>query len=136
MKCRLKSLVEEIIKYLISGGFAFLADFATLYLLTEFLGLYYYVSVGLGFLVGVVIVYILNTRWVFKYRAQKNKNYEFLIFLVIAIDGLCLNLILVPFFTEIAELYYLISKVITTIIVLFWNYTARKYFLFSRKEVL
>ncbi|MDD3051745.1 MAG: GtrA family protein [Candidatus Cloacimonetes bacterium] len=123
----------EIIKYLISGGLAFLADICVLYLLTEYLKIHYFISVGIAFLCGLVIVYILNTKWVFRYRTHKNKKLEFLIFSLITLDGLCLNLILIPFFTEICGLYYMFSKVITTGLVLIWNYAARKYYLFNKR---
>ena len=132
---KLKSLFSEIIKYLISGGVAFIIDVSTLYCLTEFLKLHYYFSVIIAFAFGLITVYFLNTKWVFVYHSQKSKKKEFILFLLITIDGLCLNLILISFFTEIINIYYIVSKLLVTIIVLFWNYSARKYFLFNKSEV-
>jgi putative flippase GtrA len=45
--------------------------------------------------------------------------------------GLGLNEVFIWFFTAEVGFYYLISKIISAIIVLFWNFFARKYVLFK-----
>jgi len=129
-----KELLNEIIKYFISGIIAFSIDLGILLFCTEVLDIFYYVSVSLGFCSGLIAVYFMNTLWVFKERKIKNRKKEFIIFSIIAIDGLAMNLILIPFFTEIIGVIYWISKVITTGLVLIWNYFARKNILFNKNN--
>ena len=80
---------SEFNKYLVSGTFAFLADYSVLLIATELLGIHYLVSAVFGYAIGLLVSYMLNIRWVFRYRkyAHTSKK-EFLIFVVIVIVGL------------------------------------------------
>ncbi|MDP3066390.1 MAG: GtrA family protein, partial [Methanobacteriaceae archaeon] len=55
---------------------------------------------------------------------------EFGVFTIIGIVGLALNEVFIWAFTEKLQLYYLYSKIISAVIVLFWNFFARKFTLF------
>jgi len=124
----------QFIRYFFVGGFAFGIDFLMLFVLTEFFGFYYLLSAGISFALGLTANYFLSVAWVFSYRAQKNRTKEFSLFAVIGIVGLVLNQTLIWFFTEITMIHYLLSKIITTMIVYFWNFFARKYLLFNQKR--
>ena len=56
---------------------------------------------------------------------------EFLIFLIIGLIGLGLTLLFMWLFVDVAGIYPLISKLVTTAIVLLWNFGARKIILYS-----
>ena len=121
----------QLLRYTFVGGIAFVVDFTSLYLLTEFAGLHYLHSAAIAFILGLIINYILSILWVFKSRAVNKKIIEFTIFVIIGIVGLGLNIIIIWFFTDrfsIDFLYY--SKLISTAIVYFWNFLARKYILY------
>jgi putative flippase GtrA len=53
-----------------------------------------------------------------------------MVFAVIGLVGLGLNELLIYFFTEYADLYYLISKMFAAALILLWNFSARKLTLF------
>lgn len=61
----------------------------------------------------------------------KDKNYskrrEYVIFMIISVIGLIFTTILMYLFTDIIGFNYMVSKMIAAIIVLIWNYGARKY---------
>jgi len=121
----------QLLRYTFVGGIAFVVDLTSLYLLTEFAGLHHLHSATIAFILGLIINYILSILWVFKSRAVNKKIIEFTIFVIIGIVGLGLNIIIIWFFTErlsIDFLYY--SKLISTAIVYFWNFLARKYILY------
>ena len=122
----------EIFRYLVSGTVAFAADTAILYALTEYAGLYYLLSSIIGFCVGLLISYSLNIIWVFNARKIVNKKLEFSIFLIISLFGLAMNSLFMWVLTSIMLVYYLYSKIITTVIVFVWNYVAKKKSLFSK----
>lgn len=113
------------------GGAAFLVDFGSLYILTDFVGLYYLTSAALAFILGLIVNYILSISWVFNKRALENPSYEFGVFSIIGIVGLGLNEIFIWFFTAELSFYYLLSKILAAILILFWNFFARKYTLFK-----
>jgi putative flippase GtrA len=54
-----------------------------------------------------------------------------LIFAVIGLVGLGLNEGIIWSFTDLVHFHYLISKIISAIVVFFWNFFARKKILFS-----
>lgn len=123
-----------IIKYACVGGVAFVVDWSVLYIATAMLALHYLIGATLGFLCGLVINYIFSVLWVFMSRAIRSRRVEVFIFTMIGIVGLIMNDIFLALFTEYFGIMYLQSKLLTAIIVFFWNYFARKYSLFHEKS--
>ena len=124
-----KTLIQ-FIRYFFVGGTAFIVDIGSLYILTEFFGIYYLISATIAFILGLIANYLLSISWVFNKRTLDNKKLEFGIFTIIGIIGLVLNAVLIWFFTEYIQIYYMLSKIITAAIILVWNFSARKYVLF------
>lgn len=123
----------QLFRYFFVGGFAFLVDYGLLVLLTEVFGLHYLVSATISFLAGLVVNYLLSTSWIFRKSTLENKWAEFLIFAVIGVVGLGLNNLLLYLFTDKLHIHYMISKLLTTAIVMIWNFGARKVILFNKK---
>jgi len=142
-RSQIKNLLGELLKhptsstriqffrYVFVGGTAFIVDFLSLFILTDYFGIYYIISAALAFILGLVTNYLLSIRWVFNQRNINNKTIEFTLFAVIGIIGLVLNELFIWFFTSELGFYYMISKIITAIIILFWNFFARKITLFQ-----
>ena len=122
----------QLIRYTIVGGGAFVVDFGLLYLLTHFLHVHYLLSATLSFIAGLLVNYFFSTLWVFSKNTVKNKYLEFLVFAIIGLVGLGFNDLFMWIFTDRFGIYYMLSKVITTVIVYFWNFFARKYILFNK----
>ena len=120
----------QLLRYLFVGGAAFIVDFISLYILTDFFGIYYLISAAIAFSLGLLVNYFLSVSWVFNQRKLKNRNYEFGVFAIIGIVGLGLNEVIIWFFTQELLIYYLLSKIFAAVIILFWNFFARKYVLF------
>jgi putative flippase GtrA len=121
----------QLFRYLFVGGAAFIVDFLSLYILTDFFGIYYLISAAIAFILGLFVNYILSVSWVFNKRKLDNRTFEFGIFAIIGIVGLGLNEVLLWFFTQELLIYYLLSKIFAAAIILFWNFFARKYLLFK-----
>ena len=122
----------QLFRYSFVGGFAFLVDYGLLVLLTEVFGLHYLVSATISFLAGLVVNYLLSTSWIFRKSTFTNKWTEFTIFAIIGIVGLLLNNLLLYLFTDLAHIHYMVSKLITTALVMIWNFGARKIILFNK----
>lgn len=122
----------QLIRYGFVGGFAFLFDYGTLFVLTEFAGLYHLVSAAIAFIIGLAVNYILSILWVFKQSVVKRKRiYEFVVFLITGIIGLGINELIIYVGTDVLLIHYMLSKLISTSMVFFWNFFARKVILFS-----
>lgn len=122
----------QLFRYIFVGGTAFAVDFFFLYFFSDICGIYYLISAVLSFIISVLVNYVMSTRWVFNQDNIENKVLEFNLFILISTIGLGFTEILLYFFTDIVGLYYLISKIISAIIVLFWNFLARRYMFYGR----
>lgn len=130
----MKKILYQFGQYLLVGGTAFIVDFSTLYLLTEKLGVHYLASATLGFLLGLATNYALCIAWVFDVRVLKgNRIQEFTIFGLIGIAGLGLNTLILWFLTEVVKVHYLASKLVAAALILFFNFSLRRWALFSEK---
>ena len=121
----------QLFRSLFVGLAASIVDFGLLYVLTEYVHFHYLISSTFAFIAGLIINYLLSKIWVFSENSLKNQWVEFLAFSLIGIVGLGLNNLLLWVFTEFCSIHYMLSKVLTTIIVFFWNFLARKYLLFN-----
>ncbi len=130
LKIKTNNVFIQLFRYTFVGGIAFLGDFGTLFLLTEYFKIYYLTSAAFAFLVGIIINYVLSISWVFHEHKIDAQWVEFLIYGFIGIVGLGLNEFFIWFFTEKLHLYYLLSKIVSTGFVYFWNFFVRKFTLF------
>ena len=116
----------QLLRYSIVGGIAAVANFFFLYFFTDVCGMYYLLSNVFSFLIGLTVNYALCKKFVFLTKF-KNGKLEFLIYGFVGLVGLLFDTGLMYFFTEALNFYYLISKSGSTMIVLLWNFTARKF---------
>lgn len=127
---RSDATLMQLCRYTLVGAIAFVFDYSALFVFTHYLGVHYLISAGIGFCIGLCVNYVLSIRWVFSRRSIRSKNLELFIFSLIGIAGLGLNELFIWFFTEIVRFHYLVSKMISTVVVYLWNFFARKYSLF------
>lgn len=125
----MNKLVNKIIKFIIVGGIATIIDFVCLYIFKEFLNIDVIIANTLSFIISVTYNYIASITWVFDVNKNKNKNVQFILFIVFSIVGLIINNVILYILTDKLNIYYLISKVIATIIVMIFNFITRKKFL-------
>lgn len=130
LKDQTDKTIVQLFRYIFVGGIAFIVDLTSLFVLTDFFNTYYLISAAIAFSLGLITNYLLSVKWVFNIRTLENKTYEFGIFAFIGIIGLGLNEVIIWFFTSNIQIYYLYSKIIAAIIILFWNFFARKITLF------
>ena len=129
-----QSTFFQLIRYGFVGGVAFVADYISLYAFTEYMGIPYLVSAAIAFIIGLTVNYVLSNLIVFTTHRLQNKWLEFAIFAIIGIIGLGLNEIIMYCASDIIGLHYMISKLISTALVFFWNFFARKLALFYKKS--
>lgn len=123
----------QLIRYGFVGGVAFVADYASLYLLTEWAGMPYLLSAAVAFIVGLTVNYLLSNLIVFKTHRLSNRWAEFIVFAGIGIVGLGLNELIMYACSDGIGLHYMVSKLISTVLVFFWNFFARKLALFNQR---
>ena len=122
----------QLFRYGFVGGAAFAVDYGTLFLLTHFVGVPYLWSAAVAFIFGLISNYLLSISWVFKKSGTMQRWHEFMFFAIIGVIGLIFNELIMYAGTDILHLHYMVSKLISTAIVFFWNFFARKFLLFNK----
>ena len=120
----------QFIRYGFVGGVAFLADYGSLWLFTAIVGLHYLLSAAIAFVIGLTVNYLLSISYVFSASRKTEILIEFTVFLIIGVVGLGLNELIMWCGCDMLNLHYMIVKLISTGIVFFWNFLARKFILF------
>jgi putative flippase GtrA len=120
----------QVVRSLVVSVVALIADFGLLIIFKEVFGIHYLLAAALSFGIGVVVNYILSVRWVFAHRKLANRHAEFIIFLIICTAGLGLNLVIIAGLVQVFAVDYRIAKIVSTIVVFFWNFIARKKILY------
>lgn len=124
-----KKLFTQIFRFLIIGGTAFVIDYALLYILTEYFDIYYLISSTISFIVSLIFNYIASIKWVFETKEEDSQTKKFTIFITLSIIGLGINQLIMWTLSDLLTIYYMISKIVATAVVMCWNFITRKIFL-------
>jgi putative flippase GtrA len=122
--------MREFVRYCLAGGTAFVADFTVFLLFAEFFGVNYLIANTLGFLVGLIVNYLISISWVFTYRKYLKTAPELSFFAIIGIGGIALGNSGMWLLVEHLSLGHVHAKIIVTAGILLYNYSSKKYFLF------
>lgn len=126
---KMEKLFIQIFKFGIVGVVATIIDFFFLYIFKEFLHLPVIVSNTLSFCISVVYNYWASVKWVFNVNEEKSKKKNFITFIIFSVIGLLLNDLIMWITTDKLNIYYMMSKLIATLIVMVFNFITRKIFL-------
>lgn len=146
----MKKLIDQILKFGVVGIISFIVDFVITMAVSTLLR----TSVGMttsqaalvgaffGFVISVIVNYILSMKYVFERREDLDRKKEFTIFVVLSIIGLGINELIILFCIDLvyanwAWLHNFIgatlatagAKIVATAIVMVYNFVTRKIFL-------
>lgn len=121
----MKRLFEQIIKFGLVGFLCFFIDYGIMVFLTEVFNVNYLISSGISFTISVIVNYVLSLTFVFDTK-KGNKIKEFVIFIVLSVVGLGINQVLMWFCVDVLGIFYMISKIGATAIVMVYNFITRK----------
>ncbi len=147
-------LAFEIIRFLIVGGIATVVDFFTmgivLYLFNPSIYPHFYnvfyggtdspsllanmVGTGLGFVVGLIINYVLSVFFVFINKGKSKSTKGFLQFAVLSAIGLAIHELGMYLLGGLLGINEWIVKIVITLIVLVYNYLSRKLLIFKKQD--
>ena len=121
----------RIVRYLFVGGAAALVDIGLFAVFARLLGYNYLIVAACTFVVATGVNYSLSVRHVFESRVRFSRRYEVALVFAVSAVGLGINQLVL--FVAVNELgnELVISKVLATGMVFFWNYLARANFVFK-----
>lgn len=127
-----KRLVTQFSFFTLVGILGTLVHFVVLTVLVELVFVNPVGASAVGAVCGAIVNYILNYRLTFK--SDKPHIEAFPRFISVASVGFVLNALLMYFFVEAVEMFYILAQVITMGVVLIWNFNANRVWTFSGKE--
>ena len=148
------TLLGEIIRFLLVGGVSTVVDFlvmgVTLYLAhpenyDNFIRVFFgtagdpsgvaaTIGTGLGFIFGLIINYIFSILFVFNDKTTAKSFKGFCRFAFFSLGGLILHEVGMLVLFGLFGINEWIVKMIMTFVVLIYNFTTRRVFIFHRKE--
>lgn len=122
------TLVKQLIRFGIVGVIATTIDYFILFFLTEYFNVYYLISSTISFIISLIVNYLLSIYWVFDVK-KKQTIKEIILFIVLSIIGLFINQIILYTGTNLLKIYYMLCKLVATVIVMIYNFITRKIFI-------
>ena len=122
----------QFFRYLFVGGIATVVDWGVLLALTELVGIHEMISAAFGFVAGLATNYLLSKLLVFRANEANARGVlEFLGYALIGLMGLGITELLLWIGAGFS-LHYMVLKAIATVVVLAWNYLARRFWLYKK----
>ena len=123
--------MKMVHKFLLLGIVSTLIDYV-LYSSAILIGIHYIIAIISGYSAGLLANYVIGRNYIFTdgHKLQSTKH-EFIAVVVIAIFGALFTVIIVKILSySLFNMDPLLSRIIAIIIVFFWNYFARKFFVY------
>lgn len=125
----MKELIKQFLRFTATGVTCFAIDFGLMVLLKECFAVHYLMASGISFCVATAVNYCISVKWVYFTKSKKMQPIAFTIFLILSAIGLFINQILMWLIVDKAGLNYMFSKLVSGIIVSFYNFFTRKKYL-------
>lgn len=112
---------QRFLRFFVIGGVSGIIDLTLLYVFTSILGLWYLYSGILSFAIVSIISFVLHKTITFRNTDRKYYR-QYLKFFGIILIGMIMNNGLLFVFTQVVGLWYILSRILSSLIVMLWNY--------------
>ena len=126
------SRFRSIILYGIIGSFSSGLDFSIYSILVRICGIHYVIANCFSVLCGITTSFILNRSYNFKVKDKIKKR--FTLFLTIGLCGMMLSNLILWLCIEVLHLHNIISKLLSIVLVVFFQFLLNKYLTFRSYE--
>lgn len=117
--------LAELFRFAFTGGVCFLVEFVALTLLVELVHVPVLIATAVAFLISVAVNYILCVKWVFTGARDGGTGVK-ATFLLTSGMGFALNELFMWLLNIVLGVHYMIAKVISTLLVMIWNYFTKR----------
>ena len=122
----------QFTQYINGSAIAAVIDWSFFYILIIFIGIYYQFALVLSYSAGATFNYIFHKKITFKNKSKKIPI-QFSAFFIRSLIALSLSSLIIFIFVDLFCLHKVISRIITTSVILFFNFFTAKYYIFNRK---
>ena len=133
-KSKFSLFVSQTIKYFLVGGIGIGVNLGLLYVLTDFLGIWYILSQGIAIAIAITNNFFLHRYWTFKNEIVEPKTLErYTKFFIVSVTGMGIQLGLTFMLVENYALYYLYAAILSIVAVGAFNYLLNRKWTFEIK---
>jgi putative flippase GtrA len=120
----------KLIRYFCVGGAAASVDIALFAAMVQFAGLPWFLVAIFSFAVATLVNYFLSIKYVFDSGVRFRKRDEVVLVFFASSLGLVANQGILLILIEVQGMHVILAKIFATGGVFFWNYAARRLFIF------
>lgn len=120
----------RILKFGFVGLSGIIVNTGLLFILTEWMHLYYMISSIFAIEASIITNFLLNDNWTFNSKYEKpkrTKGQRFISYQVISIFGTLINMSILFLFADIFGVWYIIANLIGIIVAFIWNFTINRH---------
>lgn len=126
-----KTLFYQLTLYFVLGGLLTLLEWVGFWMLVYLCGVHYLIANVLLFIIFVPLTMVVFRKAVFKKDKRKNELSKTF---VINIIGLLINSLILWLLVEFISLESLVAKILTSFLVAFYSFFARKILIYDEKK--
>ena len=123
-----KTAHMQFLRYFFVGGSSAVVDLLVFTVLVKHMEFHYILAAFVGYMMGLAWNHFLCIAWVFE--SKHNRTKELAMVFVIAVGGLLWTWLILYLLIDVASMDEVIAKMISQILVLFWNFSMRKFYVF------
>jgi len=131
----MKKVLDQFIKFYIIGAIGLVVNLGILFLLTNYLKLFYMISSGIGFAISVTTNYIGNKIWTFRDKNNDRRHVavQYVNFWLVSAFGGVIQLSLLYLLVEKFGVWYVLAGFISIAVASFSNFILNKLWTFRNK---
>ena len=123
----------QLTKFAIAGIIFAVVNILILYILTDFLGIYYILSSIIAFFLGSTGNFLLNKKWTFKEKMRHDLPKKYIKAMSVNISAVIITIALLYILTEFLNIHYLISQTIAMAVAFVANFIGNKKIVFIQQ---
>ena len=128
-------LLNVVVRYVIAGGITALSNILVLYILTDYLGLWYLVSSFAAICTAWVVSFLLQKFWAFQNYGLDRVHIQLYLHTILALSNIVLNTVLLYVFVEWIHLWYIAAQIIASGLLACMNYIVYRHYIFPRQNI-
>lgn len=122
---------KQIARFVISGGIAAAVNLTVLYILTDWLGIWYLFSTILAYVVSFLIGFFLQKFWTFENDKKDVLYAQMALYLFLVLFNLVINIVLMYVLVDLLGLWYMLAQFLIIGLIAAWDFMAYKFLVFK-----